>query len=1091
MAYKINGTTVVDNSRNVCACCVTSCCITASTRLDAPSGTTANRPASPATGSLYFDTDEGSLLSYDGTDWAAVGGGGGATAIEMNEYLTNSCDALGLVFIGTRCCVSNLGGYCSSKNMTSGCGTTVIFNHYDAYQCVRDGSSSGSGKTYISWTPYWGQAPCHTSVLTALDGTTTVTTNQVCLTCNNWYNCPNTHACYLFGTVNGEGWNCLGQHCGSPASPSVHLYGGYGGASFSDLRTASNNRFCGVSTGLQMSFDEHFINTKGGVSIKKTAGFVTGSQMCSGKCFSIAEYMGPFYHHDGPWGPNLNVVGGLCDYGEGSSMGIALFTVKESSFGNSGIEVCDFAFPLYKHQDTGCIYQYGPNCFMKYTWVIPNCMQGYGTQACQRISLTPTFCATNSAFAENCFDLPSQKFILISKKIGFNSHDPAQFTCCIGGSTDSKGVSTYSTTHNACGAWLAAFKITPWCGTSACWTPGHCRITPVMSKDKCCIDFLISLHTPACGCMCLIGGYTYQSGTNTSACCTNLCMAVEVHTLNLVTGTVCHCGIMFGKCNYWIHCQAAIANGYTEACVRAYGQNPSELYACINSCCSREHPSPKAFGKNVQTSEGVWSCNSCKMYFVDSCGVSVYDGSIKAYVCHICNFKNPISCFLQNCMTKRLYQCNCWYWCGSCDTCFCTVWSKACLLSHYCGCGCSPFQQMGLNTCGAWAFCCEMLFDAPTMNDGYAAGNNRNVDGTQFMYVNPVTDHLVFLGRMFTTIGNPACRHIAWEGFLCYDLENKCLSKVHTLFPDFKSRVQNFGNMGYVDRQSVTENGTCNPGSTSCVCTGSSFSGKVYMTPDCSQYGYQLVYYHGPCRYASTEQNWGTGIAFSKQNCGCGSDFGCLCLGACILCCGGYWYTNSAFLRIPMDKPFECAGLENDCDMLKLFGVAFNQGPWVCHVWRCCTCVCDYHMCNQACYIWGSTGGFTGVTGCTTGYRWCAQTSFRAVDAATAVIHMCCVSGINTTGCCIQMCCLTCYGCRGWTESCVYKGIKNSSFPSSNPMNAVIDARASFCVPVTNIKDVGNIECGPVSFFMDTTKGDTNFTNRICRFFKEKVVCIC
>ena len=76
MAYKINGTTVVDNSRNVCACCVTSCCITASSRMDAPSGTTAQRPSSPATGSIYFDTDLGSLISYNGTDWAAVGGGG-------------------------------------------------------------------------------------------------------------------------------------------------------------------------------------------------------------------------------------------------------------------------------------------------------------------------------------------------------------------------------------------------------------------------------------------------------------------------------------------------------------------------------------------------------------------------------------------------------------------------------------------------------------------------------------------------------------------------------------------------------------------------------------------------------------------------------------------------------------------------------------------------------------------------------------------------------------------------------------------------------------------------------------------------------
>jgi len=80
MAYKINGTTVVDNSRNVCACCVTSCCITASSRMDAPSGNTASRPGSPATGSLYFDTDLGSLISYNGSDWAAVGGGSDPTA---------------------------------------------------------------------------------------------------------------------------------------------------------------------------------------------------------------------------------------------------------------------------------------------------------------------------------------------------------------------------------------------------------------------------------------------------------------------------------------------------------------------------------------------------------------------------------------------------------------------------------------------------------------------------------------------------------------------------------------------------------------------------------------------------------------------------------------------------------------------------------------------------------------------------------------------------------------------------------------------------------------------------------------------------
>lgn len=113
MAYKINGTTVVDNSRNVCACCVTSCCVTASTRLDAPSGTTANRPASPATGSLYFDTDEGSLLSYDGASWAAVGGGSDPVSFCGMCCLTGCC-------IELVCPSGVLTYYCMSRPGSSG-----------------------------------------------------------------------------------------------------------------------------------------------------------------------------------------------------------------------------------------------------------------------------------------------------------------------------------------------------------------------------------------------------------------------------------------------------------------------------------------------------------------------------------------------------------------------------------------------------------------------------------------------------------------------------------------------------------------------------------------------------------------------------------------------------------------------------------------------------------------------------------------------------------------------------------------------------------------------------------------------------------
>jgi len=70
MALKVSGTTVIDDSKNIPSGTpsVQGTIVTANV-LTAPSGTTANRPGSPATGQLYFDTDEGTLVAYDGTDW--------------------------------------------------------------------------------------------------------------------------------------------------------------------------------------------------------------------------------------------------------------------------------------------------------------------------------------------------------------------------------------------------------------------------------------------------------------------------------------------------------------------------------------------------------------------------------------------------------------------------------------------------------------------------------------------------------------------------------------------------------------------------------------------------------------------------------------------------------------------------------------------------------------------------------------------------------------------------------------------------------------------------------------------------------------
>ena len=70
MALKVSGTTVIDDSKNIPSGTpsVQGTIVTA-TVLTAPSGTTAQRPASPNTGHIFFDTTLGKIVSYNGTEW--------------------------------------------------------------------------------------------------------------------------------------------------------------------------------------------------------------------------------------------------------------------------------------------------------------------------------------------------------------------------------------------------------------------------------------------------------------------------------------------------------------------------------------------------------------------------------------------------------------------------------------------------------------------------------------------------------------------------------------------------------------------------------------------------------------------------------------------------------------------------------------------------------------------------------------------------------------------------------------------------------------------------------------------------------------
>ena len=132
MSYRVNGCNIYNTGR----CLINTCkvlgkCVCTSCQMIPPSGNTAGRPSAPSTGSLYFDTDEGSLVAYSGSEWTSVGGGGdGIDGAE--SYYTANCPMAAVVM--SHNCNGNLPSntlvgslYCGSP---TGCGCTRISSNY-------------------------------------------------------------------------------------------------------------------------------------------------------------------------------------------------------------------------------------------------------------------------------------------------------------------------------------------------------------------------------------------------------------------------------------------------------------------------------------------------------------------------------------------------------------------------------------------------------------------------------------------------------------------------------------------------------------------------------------------------------------------------------------------------------------------------------------------------------------------------------------------------------------------------------------------------------------------------------------------------
>lgn len=72
MAIKVAGTTVIDDNRKMIN--VDTVNLHSSNSLVIPTGTTAQRPADPVSGTLRFNSETGSAEIHNGAEFKAVGG---------------------------------------------------------------------------------------------------------------------------------------------------------------------------------------------------------------------------------------------------------------------------------------------------------------------------------------------------------------------------------------------------------------------------------------------------------------------------------------------------------------------------------------------------------------------------------------------------------------------------------------------------------------------------------------------------------------------------------------------------------------------------------------------------------------------------------------------------------------------------------------------------------------------------------------------------------------------------------------------------------------------------------------------------------
>jgi len=960
MAYKINGTTVVDNSRNVCACCVTSCCITASDRMDAPSGNTASRPGSPATGSIYFDTDLNSLLSYNGTDWVASA----ATAVDAQDFGSTTwtygtmdnvepycknllcCACFGPYYRGDLIhfnpaamqaqCLEGVPGYCFSCQ-----GNCCCFCANNRRHLFRNGWGSKQ-KNCATNCGY-----CSTQMMTS------------CTTFpGNTEDCGNLHVCAIsdcdgFGKTqvfpNGSIYFKAKYPWSGPAMDFLH----------------SKCSIC--------AWNEAYVNTKGGMTFASQVGFIVAPQCCGGNIQYTREgyYYHPSYGRSNLFGPTVGYTmspgmrpGAQCFF---KNIGNACFQVcTNDNMFTVDEEMCDCAFLI------GC------------------------SSSGNRASHTGQSCANTGA---NKFKLCCS----IGSKAFFNCG------CCCNFSMMTHVVLTTSRTDHT--AAKTPTVINPEVYTHSAYN--CCGVCAMVLDFSCCplgiISFINLGRTAAC-CLCLSNTNEQKWWWSTNGCCLNrfnytcVCGLTSKIWNEATDANCCHkClnTILFSKINvrtcavnhyaycgwacllWWQCCMGftygtkALGCGSIDFLCYSGNQIFQKLGCNFNNLAESYSTPPlgSAYDNftnnrlpfaNPAFNSGRGMITSCQdtdrhYFFANSCTVGAFGDfpSRLPVVGVFCEATNNWACFFDFCYiiysckqkwgdwlnlhfstpyeictngsTCLLAQEMCWYigqgGTGSgCSTPHCCIAACVCAIT---GCNCTSlahhcegYNPLALaNRSWGGSYNCQFV--------PKGVSNSRNMG----IYLNPVTDHMVVLlgfGPPNRCCCCQACR-FDWIGAVCFDLTNCCVSKVNVLYPApgatmecYDNRIKTCGE-NYNPGRACTSDDRSQGGVLGCAGVTTPFDSRSYGI-SLMTYGspHFTDYYGGDCGgvivYNDSLHLYKTG----GLNCCCclspefqSKYFGCTEILSCPEFQSGSYCCNKCVMsiasggflsRLPYNCPFECIG---------------------------------------------------------------------------------------------------------------------------------------------------------------------------------------